>query len=126
MLSFSGVSFVLFCSVCFVTFTVCVCCCLFLFLYRDVSFSEYFCTITVFSLSNKESTCTSYVIPFRMVFFCLVTTGWIFDISLCENSINQSINQSIKCGSRVMEGVAFTLPTGKAVASVIIIIIIII
>ena len=24
---------------------------------------------------------------FRMVFFYLVTTGWIFDISLCENSI---------------------------------------
>ena len=33
-----------------------------------------------------------------MVFFYLVTTGWIFDISLlCENSIN-SINQS--SGSR--------------------------
>ena len=29
-----------------------------------------------------------------MVFFYLVTTGWIFDISLCENSFNQSINQS--------------------------------
>ena len=24
-----------------------------------------------------------------------ITTGWVFDISLCENSINQSINQSI-------------------------------
>ena len=35
---------------------------------------------------------TSYVFPFRMVFYYLVTTGWIFDISLCENSINQSIN----------------------------------
>ena len=35
----------------------------------------------------------SYVLSFRMVFFYLVTTGWIFDnISLCENSINQSIN----------------------------------
>ena len=35
---------------------------------------------------------TSYVLSFRMVFiFYLVTTGWIFDISLCENSINQSI-----------------------------------
>ena len=30
-----------------------------------------------------------------MVFFYLVTTGWIFDISLCENSINQSIKQSM-------------------------------
>ena len=37
---------------------------------------------------------TSYVLSFRMMFFYLVTTGWIFDISLCENSINQSINQS--------------------------------
>ena len=26
-----------------------------------------------------------------MVFFYLVTTGWVFDISLCENSINQSM-----------------------------------
>ena len=34
---------------------------------------------------------TSYVFPFRMVFFNLVTTGWILDTSLCENSINQSI-----------------------------------
>ena len=40
---------------------------------------------------------TSYVFYFRMVFFYLITTGWIFDISLlCENSIDQSINQSIK------------------------------
>ena len=31
----------------------------------------------------------SYVLSFRMVFFYLVTTGWIFDISLCENLINQ-------------------------------------
>ena len=30
-----------------------------------------------------------------MVFFYLVPTGWIFDISLCDNSINQSINQSV-------------------------------
>ena len=34
-----------------------------------------------------------------MVFFYLVTTGWIFDISLCENSINQSI----KTGSESIE-----------------------
>ena len=26
----------------------------------------------------------------------LVTTGWIFDISLCENSINQSIKKAYK------------------------------
>ena len=29
---------------------------------------------------------TSYIFPFRMMFFYLVTTGWIFDISICDNS----------------------------------------
>ena len=29
--------------------------------------------------------------PSQWCFFYLVTTGWIFYISLCENSINQSI-----------------------------------
>ena len=38
-----------------------------------------------------------------MVFFYLVTAGWIFDISLCENSINQLINQHIT-ESRVIVG----------------------
>ena len=43
---------------------------------------------------------TSYVLSFRMVFFYLVTTGWIFGISLlCENSTNQSIN-NMKVGWR--------------------------
>ena len=32
---------------------------------------------------------TSYVLSFRTVLFFLVTTGWIFDISLYENSINK-------------------------------------
>ena len=61
---------------------------LFLFIWRsDVALSEYLiCTIPLFSL-YKES--TSNVLSFRMVFFYLVTTGWIFNISLCEN-INQS------------------------------------
>ena len=37
---------------------------------------------------------TSNVFPFRMVFFFyLVTTGWVFDIILRENSTNQSNNQ---------------------------------
>ena len=38
-------------------------------------------------------------VPFRMVCFYLVTTGWIFYISLCENpinSINSIKNQSIR------------------------------
>ena len=39
---------------------------------------------------------TSYVLSFQMVFFYLVTTGWIFDISLCENSINQSAGRKKK------------------------------
>ena len=34
-------------------------------------------------------------------FFYLVTTGWIFDLSLCENSINQSIkDKSAELASR--------------------------
>ena len=43
---------------------------------------------------------TLYVISFRMVFFYLVTTGWIFYISLRENSINQSnysLTSSVLC-----------------------------
>ena len=35
----------------------------------------------------------SYVFPFRMVFFYLITTSWIYCISLLgDNSINNSIN----------------------------------
>ena len=47
-------------------------------------FPSVFCTISAFFLM--------YGLP--DAFFLLVTTGWIFDISLCKNSINQSINQS--------------------------------
>ena len=52
----------------------------------------YHCRL--FSLCTERA---SYVFSSRMVlsFFYLVTTGWIFDTSLCGNSINQSINQSI-------------------------------
>ena len=55
----------------------------------DVAFSEYFLYHFRFLFVWRES--TSYFLSFRMVSFYLVTTGWIFDISLCENSINQSI-----------------------------------
>ena len=41
---------------------------------------------------------TLYVLSFRMVVFYLATTGWIFYISLCENSTNQSINHNTNCG----------------------------
>ena len=54
-------------------------------------FSEYFCTVAV-SLSHGEN--TSYVFPFRVVFFYLVITGWIFGVSVFyENSTNQPIIQ---------------------------------
>ena len=52
----------------------------FLFLFGDIAFSEYFCTMVVFSLYGDEM--ASYVFHLRMVFFYLVTMGWIFDISL--------------------------------------------
>ena len=54
--------------------------------YGDAAFSEYFCTIIItvmeilYTINSRES--TSHVSPFRMVFFYLVTTGWIFDIIL--------------------------------------------
>ena len=44
-----------------------------------------------FPLCMESASC---VFSFRMVFFYLVTTGWICDSSLCVNPINQSINQS--------------------------------
>ena len=58
--------------------------------YEDVAF----CFLQVFFVPlpfSHRMTSTSYVFPFRMVLFCPVTTGcWIFYISSCENSINQS------------------------------------
>ena len=47
---------------------------------------------SIFSAFSLYGESTSYVLSFQMVFFrYLVTTGWIFDISLlCENSMNQS------------------------------------
>ena len=54
----------------------------------DAAFSEFFVTLPGFFCMES----TPYVFSFRMVFFYLVTTGWILDISLCENSINQPIN----------------------------------
>ena len=61
--------------------------------FGDVAFSEYFCTIVVFSLYAEYV--VLYVISFRMMFFYLVTTGWILT---SHNPINQSINQSIQYG----------------------------
>ena len=57
------------------------------FFFGNVAFSEYFFVPLPLSLCMES---TSYVLSFRMVFFYLGTSGWIFDSSLCENSINQS------------------------------------
>ena len=76
--------------------TVCVlfllfCFFLFFFFFLDMSLFPSFFVPLLFSLCMES---TSYVFPFRMVFFCLVTASWVFDIiSLCENSINESTNQ---------------------------------
>ena len=61
--------------------------CFFFFFFGDVAFYEYFFVLFPLSFCIES---TSYVLSFRMVFFYLVTTGWIFDFSSCENSINQS------------------------------------
>ena len=69
--------------------------CFFLFsfcLFGDISFSKLFFVPLPFSLCMKS---TSYVLSIRMMFFYLVTTGWIFDFSLlCENSIISIKNHS--------------------------------
>ena len=56
---------------------------------------------------------TSYVYLFRRVFFYLVTTGWIFYISLCENSINQHTYLAVRTHVLVVVVVVvvFTLKT---------------
>ena len=81
------------------------------FIWRYRFFRVFFVPLLPFSLINSTEI-TPYVLSFRMVFFYLVTTGWTFDISLCENSINQSINQSsnlsIKC-SEVLDAFRFFL-----------------
>ena len=59
------------------------------FIYLEMSLFRVFFVPLPRSLRMES---TSYVLSFRIVFFYLVTTDWIFDISLlCENSTNQSI-----------------------------------
>ena len=113
MTSFSGVTFVL-CCFCFASFFVFLLSlkprpfvqssfdmqarpdshtCFFLFFSFFLLFIWRCRFFRVFFVPFLLSLCvesTSYVIPFRMVCFYLVTTTWIFDISLCENLINQS------------------------------------
>ena len=56
------------------------------FLIGNVAFSECFFVPLPFSLCMESA---SYVFPFRMVFFHLVTTGWIFDIIINLYSITR-------------------------------------
>ena len=70
----------------------------FLIIWRCRFFRVFFVPLP-FSLCMES---TSHVFPFRIVFFYLVATSWIFDISLCENSINHSINRAIQ-SSRASE-----------------------
>ena len=58
-----------------------------LFLWRWRFFRVIFVALSLpFSLCRSMES-TPYVLSFRMVFFYLLTTGWIIDISLlCKNS----------------------------------------
>ena len=72
MLSFSGVTFVMFCSVTavYVIFRLYI----YIFLFGDVAFSAYFCTINVFSLYGE------YAVRFSL-------PGGIFLPFLCEHGL---------------------------------------
>ena len=65
----------------------------FFFFFLDVAFSEYFFVPFPLSLCMES---TSYVLSCRMVFFYLVTTGWIFDIKLAYEKIQSIIQSSTK------------------------------
>ena len=57
-----------------------------LFVWGRRFFRVFFVRFPIFHCMES----TPYVLSFRMVFFYLVTTGWIFYISLlCENSTNR-------------------------------------
>ena len=58
------------------------------FVSLEMSLFRAFFVPSPFSLCMES---TPYVLSFRMVFFYLVTTGWIIDISLCKNSYIKNI-----------------------------------
>ena len=60
-------------------------------LFGDVTFSEYFLRF----LFVYEERVRRTFFPSGCCFFYLATTGWIFDISLCKNSINQSSQSNL-------------------------------
>ena len=60
------------------------------FFFEAVFFPSVFCTINVLSSYGEY-----VVVFFRVVFFYLITTAsWIFDTSLCDNSINPQSKSS--------------------------------
>ena len=67
-------------------------------------FPSIFCTIPAFTLYGE------YVVRSFLpnVFIYLVTTGWIFDISLCENSINKLKKMSTTDGATYTTTTAVT------------------
>ena len=60
-----------------------------LFVFGDVAFSEYFFVPFLLSVCMES---TSYVLSFRMVFFYLVTTGWIYASAYVRIQSIQIIN----------------------------------
>ena len=58
--------------------------------FGDVAFSEYFCTITISSLYGENVVCFP-LLPDGVLFFHILTTGRIVDVSLLlrDNLINQ-------------------------------------
>ena len=60
---------------------------LFLFcFFGDVAFTDYYISLPIPFCPGSS---TSYVFPFRVVFFYLVTTSCISDVSSYDNSLNQ-------------------------------------
>ena len=67
---------------------------LFIFVYLEMSlFPSIFCTIAVFSLYGEHVVRSFFPDDVFLPYF--VTADWIFDISLCDSSFIQSINQAI-------------------------------
>ena len=69
----------------------------------SVSFSFYCCFFPSISIDDMGATSGGFLVffffwiflaCFQMGFY-FVTTGWIFEIGLCVNSINQSINHVV-------------------------------
>ena len=55
---------------------------------------------------------TSYVFSFRVVFIYLVTTGWIFNLSLCENLIKKNQIATGVCHALLMRDHYYSVVQG--------------